>query len=91
MNVEQRIPDWQLERYRLGELPADEAASVRQALAAEAGAGERLEELRADDARILAAHPPRVLAAGIRARIARDRELRGDDQDPHAPAVIRRR
>jgi hypothetical protein len=68
-----RIPDWQLERYRLGELPADQAASVGGALAEDAGARERLQSLGADDARFLAVHPPRVVAAAIRARVELER------------------
>jgi hypothetical protein len=75
-----RIPDWQLERYRLGELPADQAASVSRALAADAGARERLESIGADDARLLAAHPPRVVAAAIRARVELERA--GDARRP---------
>jgi hypothetical protein len=41
---------------------------VSGALAEDAGARERLESLGADDARFLAGHPPRVVAAAIRAR-----------------------
>lgn len=67
-----RIPVWQLERRRLGELPADQAARVDETLAGDAEARAQLDELRADDARILAAHPPRVMAAAIRERIDRE-------------------
>ncbi len=74
MTTPTRITDRQLERYRLGELPADEAASVGQALAKDGDARARLESLCADDARILAQHPPRVVAAAIRSRLDRAAE-----------------
>lgn len=69
MTATPKIPSWQLERYRLAELPPDQAARVSQALAADAASRDKLDELSADDARILASHPPRVVAAAIRARI----------------------
>jgi len=65
-----RVPTWQLERYRLEELPADQAERVRRAVEADDEARAHLESLRAEDARILAAHPSRVVAAGIRERLA---------------------
>jgi len=74
MTTPTRITDSQLERYRLGELPADEHAHVTRALAEDAAARERLESLRADDARTLAEHPPRMVAAAIRSRLDRARE-----------------
>jgi anti-sigma factor RsiW len=69
MTATPKIPAWQIERYRLSELPPDQAANVSQALAGDAESRERLEELSADDARILASHPPRVVAVAIRARM----------------------
>lgn len=74
MMAKPRIPAFQLERQRLGELPSDQVANVGEALALDAEARARLDELQADDARILDAHPPRVMAAAIRERI--DRESR---------------
>ena len=65
------ITDLQLERYRLGELPEGEHAHMARALAEDAEARGRLESLRADDVRILAEHPPRVVAAAIRSRLDR--------------------
>ena len=67
-----RIPPWQLERHRLGELPPDEAARVDEALAGDPEARAQVDGLREDDARILDAHPPRVMAAAIRERIERE-------------------
>jgi hypothetical protein len=64
------IGDWQLERYRLGELPAGELDVIRKALAADGGLTERLARLDRSDGEILAQHPPSVIAASIRARAA---------------------
>lgn len=69
-----RIPSWQLERHRLGELPPDESARVAEALAGDPEARAQIDELQTDDARVLDAHPSRVMAAAIRERV--DRELR---------------
>src|SRR5262245_46198841 len=74
MTTPTNVTDRQLERYRLGELPADEHVHVARALAEDASARRRLESLRADDARILAEHPPRAVAALIRSRLARAAE-----------------
>ncbi len=59
------IADWMLERYRLGELSADDKARVTAALAADAALRARLQELEADDAATLAAYPARQVAARI--------------------------
>jgi hypothetical protein len=67
-----RIPAWQLERHRLGELPSHQAASIAETLAGDAEARAHIDELQADDARVLAAHPPRVMAAAIGERIDRE-------------------
>lgn len=65
------VPDWKLERYRLGELGAEQAEQVSRALAGDAPTRDRLARLRADDERILAAHPARVVAAQVRTRLER--------------------
>jgi len=70
-----RIPTWLLERHRLGELGAAPTDRVRAALAADAEAREHFDSLDADDARILAAHPPRVVAAVVRARLDREDDV----------------
>jgi hypothetical protein len=73
------VPDWMLERYALGELPTDQSEAIRARLQAEAEAvragltprgdlSTRLEALQQSDAEILAAHPPRQVAAEIRRR-----------------------
>ncbi len=60
-----RIPDWVLERHLVGELPEGFTAAD---LAADPTVPERLERLRASDAEVLQQHPPRVVAANVRAR-----------------------
>ena len=64
------IGDWQLERYRLGELPAGEIDAIRTALAADGDLKDRLARLDVSDGEILAHHPPSVISASIRARSA---------------------
>jgi hypothetical protein len=64
------IPDLLVERLALGELDEARAASLRLALErerAETGR-DRLAEIRASNAEILAEHPPAQVAAQIRAR-----------------------
>src|SRR6185295_16638122 len=64
--VSQRIPDWVLERHLVGDaLPA---GFTEADLAADPSVPERLEKLKASDAEILERHPPRVVAAQVRAR-----------------------
>ena len=65
------VPDWQLERYRLQELPSDEQQAV-------AGAAERSEAIRArlaaldrSDRELLALHPPGHVAEAVRMRAGR--------------------
>ena len=60
------VPDALLEQLRLGELPPALAASLRATLTS--ADHERLAELDADDAAILARHPPALVAAAIRRR-----------------------
>lgn len=57
MNVP--VPDWKLERYRLGELPGDELVALGRRLADDPELRRRLDALDEDSARFLAAHPPR--------------------------------
>jgi hypothetical protein len=64
------IGDWQLERYRLGELPAGELDTIRTALATGGDLAVRLARLDRSDGEILAQHPPSVISASIRARAA---------------------
>jgi hypothetical protein len=62
--------DWQLERYRLGELPGPEKEAIRTALAKGGDLADRLAGLDRSDLEILARHPPAVMGASIRARAA---------------------
>lgn len=62
------VPDWQLERHRLGELPAQEMAALAAAIADDDTLRRRLEELATDDRAILDELPPPVMAAAIRSR-----------------------
>ncbi len=65
---EPEVRDWQLERYLLAELPAEETKAVREALERDEGLRERLAALERSNREILLERPPRVVAAAIRAR-----------------------
>jgi hypothetical protein len=79
------IGDWQLERYRLGELPAGELDTIRTALATDGILAERLAGLDRSDGEILAQHPPSLISASIRARATS-----GDAGRPRHAAAPRR-
>jgi hypothetical protein len=64
------IPDWQLERYRLGELPGALAEAVGAALASDQALRLRAAELERHDAELFARHPPHRVAAEVRGRLA---------------------
>jgi len=64
----QAVPDWQLERFRLGELPREEHEALEEAVERDASLRERLARLERDDRAILAAHPPPAVAERIRRR-----------------------
>jgi anti-sigma factor RsiW len=66
-----QVTAWDLERYRLGELPSVDAEAMRSALAATPTLREQVAELERSDEAILAACPPRAAAAAIRERLAR--------------------
>src|SRR5690349_3794278 len=66
----QPIADWQLERYRLNELPATESDAVRVALEHDESLRLRLDALGRSDRRLLDLHPPRRMASAIRDRLA---------------------
>ena len=51
------VPDWRLERHLLGELPAGEAAAVRDAIARDADVRERLAALERSSGEILRRAP----------------------------------
>jgi hypothetical protein len=64
------IADWQLERYRLGELPGPEIETIRTALGKGEDLAERLAGLDRSDREILVRHPVAPMGASIRARAA---------------------
>jgi anti-sigma factor RsiW len=61
-----KFADWQLERYRLDELPAEETRMVDEALARDAALRKRLQWLDESDAEVLRRHPPAAVAAALR-------------------------
>lgn len=69
MSTKQRVSDLAIERLALGELAPDEAARVRAALGDDADA--KLAALAKEDAEILAAAPPAMVAAEVKRRLAR--------------------
>jgi len=75
---EERVSDLSLEQYRLGELPAAAAAALGARLARSPALAARRASLAASDAEILAAHPPKEVAARIRARL--EVEQRGEER-----------
>ncbi len=68
MAERERMPDWQLERLALGELPAHEREALEARLAAEADGDERLAELRRSNEAILADLPTSDVVREIEAR-----------------------
>lgn len=62
------IPDWLLERFRVGEVTAEQRARVEQALAVDPSLAGRLAALDADSAATLEKHPPARVAAQLRQR-----------------------
>jgi hypothetical protein len=67
---ERDIPDFALERFRLGELPEDAVARVRRRAAVDAAVAERLAALDRSDAFELKKTTPKEFAAAVRARVA---------------------
>lgn len=74
-----KVPDLLLERYRLGELPRDEADDLARRLAADDGLRRRLEALDRSDETIRHDYPASWLAGRIRERLGREH--------PPAPAT----
>jgi hypothetical protein len=62
------VRDWELERYRLGELSREQRERIDVLLAADAGLRARLADLDAADVALLAQCPPKVFAAQVRER-----------------------
>jgi len=81
MNSQPIVPDITLERYRLNELPPDEASRLASQLDADADLRLRLAALEASDQQIRVELPAAMLAQGVRNR------LRGQDQATTSPAL----
>jgi hypothetical protein len=69
MSVREEPTDLELERYCLGELPSGRAHAIQARLASDPALRARVEALERSSAEILAAHPPALAAAHIRARV----------------------
>lgn len=69
MNSAPIVPDITLERYRLNELPANEASQLAARLAADNDLRNRLAALEASDHQIRSELPAAVLAKGIASRL----------------------
>lgn len=67
------IPDWLLERYALGELPAEKAGEIARRLDAEPELAARLQALKDSDEEALARYPAPQMAERIRRRAATSR------------------
>jgi hypothetical protein len=85
-----KVPDLKVEQLALGELSAQEAATVRARLEAEPGGLQRLSALVADNAATLARHPAPAVAAEVRRRMRREADslahaLRPARSDARAP------
>ncbi len=70
---ENTVPNWKLERYLLGELPARELEGIRILESTHGGVWDRLEALRADNAAILGRYPPEEAGRKIEKASAVDR------------------
>jgi len=68
MTAEYSVPDWQLERYLLGELPVEVKERIEKALETDASVRERLEALRDSNRQILSSYPPGIMAERIEKR-----------------------
>ena len=88
MNGTHPVPDLVLERYLLGELPREQMEALERRCAAEPALAARVEELRADNGRILAAHTPAEMAARIDARM---RNASAPRSQPARPRAVRER
>jgi len=68
------VPDWKLERYLLGELPARELEGIRTLEDMRGGVWERLETLRAENAAVLRRYPPDATGRNIERASAVNKE-----------------
>jgi len=65
----QHIPEWKLERFRLGELPKEEMAAIRQAADTDSDLQARIEALNVSDQEIHASYPAKWMARQIEQRV----------------------
>ncbi len=64
-----RIPDWVLAQYRLGELPEERAEALRRQLETNPGLAARLASLDEQEAELMRRTPPRTMAAVVEQRV----------------------
>jgi len=88
MTAEYRVPDWQLERYLLGELPVEAKKKIEKALETDASVRERLEDLRDSNRQILSSYPPGIMAERIEKR-CREGRGRSRARAPWSPGLRR--
>ena len=81
-----RVPDLVLERYRLGELPVEDAAHLERRLEIDRSLRDRIAALDASDHDIRRRYPPEWLAERVRARL----ETSGSTAPPQAYSLFRR-
>jgi hypothetical protein len=66
--TDRRLSDYLLERLALGELSEEAARAAQEQLSREPDGAQRLSDLRASDAELLAQHPPQAVAREIARR-----------------------
>jgi hypothetical protein len=89
MNDKNKIPDWQLERYLLGELPPDLENRVRQQLAKDESAEARLAELKESNVEILSSYPPEMMSGQIKKRYKEKYGKRGNQKNETGRVRVR--
>ncbi len=70
MSQDRHVPDWELAMLRLGELPPDRAAALRERMARDPELTARFDALDQREAELMERLPPRVLAAAVAERAA---------------------
>jgi hypothetical protein len=84
MTSEREIPDWQLERYLLDELPADLREKISHRLESDPSLKKRLADLEESNRAILAQYPSRIQAAQITRKYeesyGKEKKQRGDSR-----------
>jgi hypothetical protein len=79
MNNREEIPDWQLERYLLGELPPGLEDEIKRRLAEDNSARARLAALEKSNEEILSSYPSAMMSAKIEKRY-REKYGKGEQQ-----------